>query len=236
MICSSRWRKASKCKLLIKNLLCSINAYQSRKECMVRQAQSDINQLLLSNLVQETIPKVKHIYEDKIRLAAYSQVEYFCVFILHNFSDLKLQSDVNLLPEETKEAIAGLIFAASRIGELKELIFIRRLFFERFGFEFDRDCVDLRPGNFVSSEIIKIFIKKMSQDAISPETVVETNIAASVESVTEDSVSTNNLVGFGDFCEVMVEILKPGVRRKRVMKENLKFLHQNLIASQGRDR
>ncbi|KAG2300992.1 hypothetical protein Bca52824_037464 [Brassica carinata] len=155
---------------------------------MVRQAQSDINQLLLSNLVQETVPKVKQIYEDKIRLAAYSQVEYFGAFILQNFSDLKLQSDVHLLPKDTKEAIAGLIFAASRIGELMELKLIRSLFFERFGLQFDRDCIDLRPGTSL----------KMPQGAISPETVVETNIAASVEPVTEDSVSINNLVGFGD--------------------------------------
>ncbi|KAL0733032.1 hypothetical protein Bca4012_009244 [Brassica carinata] len=203
---------------------------------MVRQAQSDINQLLLSNLVQETIPKVKHIYEDKIRLAAYSQVEYFGAFILQNFSDLKLQSNVHLLPKDTKEAIAGLIFAASRIGELMELKLIRSLFFERFGLQFDRDCIDLRPGNLVGSEIIKIFVKKMPQDAISPETVVETNIAASVEPVTEDSVSINNLVGFGDSDAVNTDILKPGVTRKSVMKERLKFLHQNLIEFQGRDR
>lgn len=68
---------------------------------------------------------------------------------------------------------------------------------ERFGLQFDRDSVNLRPGNLVSSEMIKIFVKKMPQDAMSPETIVETNIAAYVESVTEDSVSTDNL-GFRD--------------------------------------
>ena len=111
-------------KLLIQTLLCSIDAHQTRKECMVRHAQSDINQLLLSNRVQETISKVtdifsvdsclstdpnidqcftnfirvcelksqrKHICEDKTRLAAYAQVQYFCSFILQNFSDLKHQ-------------------------------------------------------------------------------------------------------------------------------------------------
>lgn len=149
---------------------------------------------------------------------------------------LTLSSNVHLLPKDTKEAIAGLIFAASRIGELMELKLIRSLFFERFGLQFDRDCIDLRPGNLVGSEIIKIFVKKMPQDAISPETVVETNIAASVEPVTEDSVSINNLVGFGDSDAVNTEILKPGVTRKSVMKERLKFLHQNLIEFQGRDR
>ncbi|CAN6812503.1 unnamed protein product [Brassica oleracea var. botrytis] len=232
MICSSRWRKASKCKLLIQTPLCSIDAHQRRKECMVRQAQFDIYQLLLSNRVQETISKRKHICEDKTRLAAYAQVQYFCSFILQNFSNLKHQSDVHLLPEESKEAIAGLIFSASRIGELNELKFIRSLFFERFGLQFDRHSVDLRPGNLVSSEIIKLFVKKMPQDAMSPETIVESNIAASVESVTEDSVSTDNL-GFRDSDVVKIEIFKTWIGRKNIMKDSSKFLHLNLVESQG---
>ncbi|KAF2581588.1 hypothetical protein F2Q68_00003529 [Brassica cretica] len=178
-------------------LLCSIDAHQRRKECMVRQAQFDINQLLLSNRVQETISKRKHICEDKTRLAAYAQVQYFCSFILQNFSNLKHQ---------------------------------RSLFFERFGLQFDRHSVDLRPGNLVSSEIIKLFVKKMPQDAMSPETIVETNIAASVESVTEDSVSTDNL-GFRDSDAVKIEIFKTWIGRKNIMKDSSKFLHLNLVVS-----
>ena len=49
-------------KLLIQTPLCSIDAHQRRKECMVRQAQFDIYQLLLSNRVQETISKVTDIF------------------------------------------------------------------------------------------------------------------------------------------------------------------------------
>ncbi|CAF1705980.1 BnaC03g44120D [Brassica napus] len=172
---------------------------------MVRQAQFDINQLLLSNRVQETISKRKHICEDKTRLAAYAQKK------------VKKQSPDLYLPHQ---------------GELNELKFIRSLFFERFGLQFDRDSVDLRPGNLVSSEIIKIFVKKMPQGAMSP---VETNIAASVESVTEDSVSTDNL-GFRDSDAVKIEIFKTWIGRKNIMKESSKFLHLNLVDSQGRDR
>ncbi|KAF3544180.1 hypothetical protein DY000_02005106 [Brassica cretica] len=114
--------------------------------------------------------------------------------------------------------------------ELNELKFIRSLFFERFGLQFDRHSVDLRPGNLVSSEIIKLFVKKMPQDAMSPETIVETNIAASVESVTEDSVSTDNL-GFRDSDAVKIEIFKTWIGRKNIMKDSSKFLHLNLVVS-----
>ncbi|ESQ44709.1 hypothetical protein EUTSA_v10003332mg, partial [Eutrema salsugineum] len=206
--------------------------------CIIRHTQSDIDELLLSSRFQETIHKVKHIFEDKTRLAAYAQVDYFCSFILQNFSQLKRQSDVHLLPEETKVAMAGLIFAASRIGELKELQYIRSLFFERFGPEFDKDSAYLRPGNFVTTEIIQIFSTMMPQDAISPKIGMETsqkyqpNITTTVESITEDSDSSNNL-GFRYSDAVKIEILTTGVSRANAMKE---FLHLNRVESQVRDR
>ncbi|CAH8391270.1 unnamed protein product [Eruca vesicaria subsp. sativa] len=147
---SSRWRQASKCKLYIESLQRSVEVHRRRRECMVKQSRSDIDNLLLNDRLLEALPKTKHFYEDEKRLSAYDQVEYFCTSILRNFSLLNRQSDVHLLPNETKEAMAGLIFVASRIGgELKELQIIRSLFVKRFGLEFDKDCVDLRPGHLI---------------------------------------------------------------------------------------
>lgn len=137
--------------------------------------------------------------------------------------------------------MAGLIFAASRIGELKELQHVRSLFVERFGLEFDKDSVDLRPGNLVSSEIIKILDTKMPQEEISPEIVTgisqnyQTNNTSSVDS-SQDSASSDNNLGIADSDSVKIEKLKTVVRRKKVMKENSKFLHSNIGESQGRDR
>lgn len=94
--------------------------------------------------------------------------------------------------------MAGLIFAASRIGELKELQIIRSLFVQRFGQKFDKDSVDLRPGNLVSSEIVKILDTNMPQDAISPEIIMgisekyQTNFITSVDLITEGSAPRTN--------------------------------------------
>ncbi|VVA97732.1 unnamed protein product [Arabis nemorensis] len=217
LVRSSRWRKASKCKHHIQNLLCSIKIHRRRRETMVRQSRSDIAELLLDDRFSDALPKAKQFYEDERRLSAYDQVEYLCTSILENFSPFIHQGDVNLLPEETKEAMAGLIFAASRIGELKELQHIRSLFFERFGCAFDKDSVDLRPGNLVSSEIIEILDTRMPQEEITPEMIIEisqnyqANVTTSAES-SEDLTSN------------------------KVMKESSKFLHPNLGESQGRDR
>ncbi|CAN8232695.1 unnamed protein product [Cochlearia groenlandica] len=170
---SSRWRKASKCKRHVQNLLCSIKIHRRRRESMLRHAKSDIAQLLPDCLFSEAIPKAKQFYEDERRLSAYDQVEYLCTSLLENLNHLEYQSDVLFLPEETQAMMAGLIFAASRIGELKELRHIRSLFVERYGLVFDKECVDLGLGHLVSPKIIEILENKMPRDVIDIEIVKE---------------------------------------------------------------
>ncbi|CAN6925890.1 unnamed protein product [Brassica oleracea] len=196
---SSRWRQASKCKLHIQSLQCSVKIHRRRRDCMVKQSRSDVAKLLDSDRLQEARRKTRQSYEDEKMLSAYDQVDYFCTSILQNFSPLDRQSDVHLLPEETKEAMAGLIFAASRISELKELQIIRSLFVQRFGLGFDKDCVDLRPGHFVSSEIVKILETKYSRDAFSPENLLgifqnyqTSSTTANVDPITKDSASRDD--------------------------------------------
>ncbi|XP_019089148.1 PREDICTED: uncharacterized protein LOC104733630 [Camelina sativa] len=196
---------------------------------MVRQSRSDIAQLLPNGRFSEALPKAKQFYEDEGRLLAYDQVEYFCKSILQSISILSHQSDVHMLPDVTKEAMAGLIFAASRIGELNELQYIRIMFVERFGREFDKDCVDLRRGNIVCSEIVKILDTKMPQDEIT-DIVMElsqkyhSNISISANSISDCLASSNDLgIGNSD-----AEKMKSIVRRK--------LLHPNLGESERRDR
>ncbi|CAD5323167.1 unnamed protein product [Arabidopsis thaliana] len=237
---SSRWRKASKCKLHIQNLLCSVKLHRNRRECIVRQSRSDIAQLLSYGRYSEALPKAKQFYEDERRLSAYDQVELFCTTILQNISSLKYENNVDLLPEETKKAMAGIIFAASRIGELEDLQHIRSFFVQRFGLKFDKECVDLRQGNVVGFEIVKILNTNMRGDEITHivrelSHKYKTNITTSTDSISEDLASSDDL-GIADSDAMKVEKMKRALRRKKVMKENSKFLHPNLRESQGRDR
>ncbi|KAK3020614.1 hypothetical protein RJ639_047835 [Escallonia herrerae] len=57
------------------------------------------------------------------------------------------------LSDEVKEAASSLIFASSRCGELPELHLVRKLFKNYFGEEFERDNVELLPGNIVNSQV-----------------------------------------------------------------------------------
>jgi hypothetical protein len=57
------------------------------------------------------------------------------------------------LSDDVCEAVASLIFAASRCGELPELHSIRILFTRLLGQNFERANVELLPGNRVNSQI-----------------------------------------------------------------------------------
>ncbi|XP_019097131.1 PREDICTED: uncharacterized protein LOC104765377 [Camelina sativa] len=194
---------------------------------MVRQSRSDIAQLLTNGRFSEALPKAKQFCEDERRLLAYDQVDNFCASIMQNISTLNRQSDVHLLPDAIKEAMAGLIFAASRIGELNELQYIRSMFLVRFGREFDKECVDLRRGNVVGSEIVKILDTKLPQYEIT-DIVMELSQKYQT-STTADSISdglaASNELGIGDS---EAEKMKSIVRRK--------LLRPNVGEIEGRDR
>ncbi|CAN6691128.1 unnamed protein product [Malus baccata var. baccata] len=59
------------------------------------------------------------------------------------------------LPAAVGDAVASLIFAASRYGELPELILLGGLFKEQCGRELDIISVELRPGNRVNSQLME---------------------------------------------------------------------------------
>jgi hypothetical protein len=62
-------------------------------------------------------------------------------------------SDVQSLPVDVQQAMANLMFAASRCGELPELHLLRCIFRDRYGCEFEIANVELRHENLVSSQM-----------------------------------------------------------------------------------
>ncbi|XP_021754900.1 uncharacterized protein LOC110720198 [Chenopodium quinoa] len=70
---------------------------------------------------------------------------------------------------DVKEAVSCLIFAASRCGELPELIKLRSLFQNWYSNEFDDNNVNFRPTNFVKLELKSV----LSSGSISNEVKLE---------------------------------------------------------------
>ncbi|ONI12833.1 hypothetical protein PRUPE_4G186000 [Prunus persica] len=150
---ASRWRKVSKCKSLVKQVQMHLTIQKNRRDAIIRQARVDIAQLLQNGQPQQALARVETLQKDQCLLAAYDQIDHFCscisISIVHVFKNKTVQD----LPSSVGEAMASLIFAASRCGELPELRLLRGLFTEQYGWEFDITSVELRPGNLVNSQL-----------------------------------------------------------------------------------
>ncbi|XP_010535255.1 PREDICTED: uncharacterized protein LOC104810606 [Tarenaya hassleriana] len=202
---------------------------------MVRQSRADISELLCHGRLKAALHRAEQILVDERRLSAYDRIESYCTYILQNFSHLQQQSDIHLLPDEMKETIAGLILAASRIGELIELQPIRSLFRQRFGSEFDKNNVELCPENMVDSEIKRILEEKTTMPTdTTPEALME--IAQSNQTDSSDGSpvdsndSTDQNVKKIDKIQKLKTIVHRMVekKRKKPKNENSQQVHTNL--------
>ncbi|KAJ4874313.1 Regulator of Vps4 activity in the MVB pathway protein [Raphanus sativus] len=69
------------------------------------------------------------LIEEKRRLSCYEFLEQFCVCVASNVSLLQNSSKC---PEECREAISSLVYAAARVSEVPELRDLRSLFADRY--------------------------------------------------------------------------------------------------------
>ncbi|KAF3967001.1 hypothetical protein CMV_008954 [Castanea mollissima] len=130
-----------------------ITIQKKRNDSIIRQSRADIAQLLQTGQLDQVFARVERLFKDQNLLAAYDQINDFCECIITNFSHLCEQRDVQSLPIDVRQALANLIFAASRCGELPELNLLRHYFRARYGCEFETTNVELRHDNIVTSQI-----------------------------------------------------------------------------------
>ncbi|KAL2905058.1 IST1-like protein, partial [Bienertia sinuspersici] len=79
-------------------------------------------------------------------------IERYCILLSER---VKLIQQDKECPDEVKEAISSLIFAASRCGEFPELHKIRSIFASRYGKEFNLRATQLRNNCGVNPKIIQ---------------------------------------------------------------------------------
>nr|XP_023929255.1 IST1-like protein [Quercus suber]POE89584.1 hypothetical protein CFP56_02303 [Quercus suber] len=130
-----------------------ITTQKKRNDSIIRQSRADIAQLLRIGQLDQTFARVERLFKDQNLLAAYDQINDFCECIITNFPHLCEQRDVQSLPIDVRQALANLIFAASRCGELPELNLLRHFFRARYGCEFETTNVELQPENIVTSQL-----------------------------------------------------------------------------------
>ncbi|OMP09583.1 hypothetical protein COLO4_05333 [Corchorus olitorius] len=157
------WRKASKCKKLIKRVQCRLKLLKNKRNSIVKQLREDIAQLIKLGYEETAFKRAEQLFKDESILAVYDMLDSFCEFINIQLSYIRRNKDC---PNDINEAVSSLIFASARCADLPELPAIRKLFGERYGQRFATAAVELLPGNLVNREIKeKLSIKSVSDDA-----------------------------------------------------------------------
>ncbi|XP_068659575.1 uncharacterized protein [Aristolochia californica] len=158
------WRKATKCKDLLRCVRCRLKLLRNKRYVVVRQLREDIAQLLMNgHRPTSAFSRVEQLFKAQSILSAYDLLDHFCEFIIINLSYIRKHRDC---PNDINEAVSSLIFAAARCADLPELQVLRQLFGERYGNDFAVSAVELFPGNHVNRQISeKLSIKLVSDDA-----------------------------------------------------------------------
>ncbi|XP_047969837.1 IST1-like protein [Salvia hispanica] len=117
------------------------------------QARSDVIQLLHQQPHQHhALVRVEQVIKEQNSLDALVMIE-MCCHILKESTEIITNS--RECPDEVKEAVSSLIFAASRTGEFPELQEIRRIFTSKYGKDFAYSAVELRNGCRVYPKLVE---------------------------------------------------------------------------------
>ncbi|MCD7462218.1 hypothetical protein HAX54_048014 [Datura stramonium] len=156
------WRKATKCKNLIKRVKCRLKLLKNKRNCIVKQLRDDLGQLFRHGHYQIVFDRVEQLYMDDNIVVVYDLLENFCEFILINLPYIRRHKDC---PNDINEAVSSLVFASARLGDLPELPVVRKLFGERYGKRFETCALKLLPGNHVNQQIKeKLCINSVSNE------------------------------------------------------------------------
>ncbi|KAM7276478.1 hypothetical protein ACFE04_018344 [Oxalis oulophora] len=144
------WRKAAKCKRMIKKARCRLKLLINKRSSIVKHLRQDVALLIKNGHQQSAFKRAEHLYKDESMMSAYQLLDNFCEFITSNLSTIRKKRE---FPDDITEAISTLIYASARCGDLPEFREIRNLFGERFGQSFADTAVELLPGNLVNDQV-----------------------------------------------------------------------------------
>ncbi|KAF0904537.1 hypothetical protein E2562_035434 [Oryza meyeriana var. granulata] len=97
---------------------------------MIRFMKKDIADLLTNGLDTHAFGRMDGLIIEMNHASCYDMIEQFCEYIGKQLNILQKQRDC---PQETREAVSTIIFAAARFPDLPELCDLRHIFTERYG-------------------------------------------------------------------------------------------------------
>ncbi|WOL01646.1 hypothetical protein Cni_G10363 [Canna indica] len=144
-------RQMQELKSLLSLAVSRLAVLRHRRQVRCDQARGDVAQLLQLGHVDRALLHVEYVIKEQNMLDVFAMLEHYC----HLLEERAVLLDQKHCPEELREAIASLIFAASRCAELPELEKIRGIFSSKYGREFVSAAVELRNDCRVNPKMIQ---------------------------------------------------------------------------------
>uniref|UniRef100_A0A5B7ARF7 Putative Regulator of Vps4 activity in the MVB pathway protein n=1 Tax=Davidia involucrata TaxID=16924 RepID=A0A5B7ARF7_DAVIN len=120
----------SKCKSTIKLTKTRLEMIRKKRNAMQKYLKNDIADLIKDGLDINAYGRAEGLLVELNLSSCYNFVEQFCGYISNHISVMNKQREC---PEECREAVSSLMFAAARFADLPELRELRSIFTERFG-------------------------------------------------------------------------------------------------------
>ncbi|XP_074555635.1 LOW QUALITY PROTEIN: uncharacterized protein LOC141811511 [Curcuma longa] len=163
--------KPQKCKTSLKLAVSRIKLLKNKREVLVKQMRRDLAQLLETGQEQTARIRVEHVIREQKTMSAYELIEIYCEII---DSRLPIIESQKTCPIDLKEAISSVIYASPRCADIPELMDIRKHLTAKYGKDFAKAALELRPESGVS----RMMVEKLSANA--PDIQTKLNVMTEV--------------------------------------------------------
>eukprot|EP01117_Protostelium_nocturnum_P010337 TRINITY_DN3716_c0_g1_i4.p1 TRINITY_DN3716_c0_g1~~TRINITY_DN3716_c0_g1_i4.p1 ORF type:complete len:376 (+),score=99.45 TRINITY_DN3716_c0_g1_i4:214-1341(+) len=139
----------NQCKVQLKLAITRLKLQKTKKENNIKNQKREIAELLKLGKDESARIKVETIIREDFLIEAFDILELFCELLVTRLGVIQISREC---PEDIKEAVCSLIYAAPRI-EVKELSLIRDQLGLKYGKEFVLDTMS-NKDNCVNSRIV----------------------------------------------------------------------------------
>ncbi|WZZ80250.1 hypothetical protein YC2023_100822 [Brassica napus] len=144
--------KTNKFKSLLNLAITRLSILKNQRQVRCSQATSDVTELLKLGHHENAYHRVDQVIKDQNTLDVLFFVHGYFTLLIDRVHLFEHNRDC---PDEILEAVSGLLFAASRIGEFPELQEIRNVLISRFGKDMAARSIQLRSNCGVNPTIIQ---------------------------------------------------------------------------------
>uniref|UniRef100_A0ACD5X7N7 Uncharacterized protein n=1 Tax=Avena sativa TaxID=4498 RepID=A0ACD5X7N7_AVESA len=125
---------------------------RAHRQVRCAQARGDVEQLLRLGHPDRALLRAEQVVREQDALDVLLMLASYCDLIAERAALLDAHRDC---PDELREAAAGLVYAAARLGDIPELQEVRALLAAKFGRGFVSAAAELRSGCGINAKVVQ---------------------------------------------------------------------------------